>query len=36
MEDGMLGLDYSKLVPVLVEAIKSQQELIDDLYDKIK
>lgn len=35
MEDGMLGVDYSKLVPVLVEAIKAQQNLIDDLYDKI-
>ena len=36
MEDGMLGVDYAKLVPVLVEAIKSQQVLIDNLYDKIK
>lgn len=36
MEDGMLGVDYSKVVPVLVEAIKAQQKLIDDLYTKIK
>ena len=36
MDDGMLGVDYAKLVPVLVEAIKSQQELIEDLYNKIK
>jgi hypothetical protein len=36
MEDGMLGVDYSKLVPVLVEAIKAQQVLIDDLYAKLK
>lgn len=35
MDDGMLGVDYSKLVPVLVEAIKAQQLLIDDLYSKI-
>ncbi|MCK9339321.1 MAG: tail fiber domain-containing protein [Bacteroidales bacterium] len=29
--DGMLGVKYTRLVPILVEAIKEQQEIIDSL-----
>ena len=29
--DGNLGIDYSKITSVLVEAIKTQQEQIEDL-----
>jgi len=30
-EDGYLGLSYESLVPVLVDAVKQQQDRIDDL-----
>ncbi len=30
-EDGYKAIDYSKMTPVLVEAIKEQQKIIDDL-----
>ena len=30
-EDGFLGLDYAKMVGLLVEAIKQQQQNIDSL-----
>ena len=34
-EDGHLGLDYSKMVGLLVEAIKEQQKQIDELKSKL-
>jgi len=33
--DNYLGVDYSKIVPILVEAIKEQQKQIDELKGKI-
>lgn len=32
----MYGIDYSKIIPVLVEAIKEQNEMIQDLQIKVK
>ncbi len=34
-EDGMLGIRYTELIPVLVQAIKEQQEEIDALTKRI-
>ena len=34
-EDGVLGIRYSELIPVLVQAIKEQQEEIDALNERI-
>jgi hypothetical protein len=31
MDDGYLSVDYSRLVPLLIEAIKEQQRQIDVL-----
>ena len=35
-EDGIRAISYEKVVPLLVEAIKEQQTLIEDLTDKVK
>jgi hypothetical protein len=35
IDDRYLTLDYSRLVPLLIEAIKVQQEQIDDLHARI-
>ncbi len=35
-EDGTKGVDYSKMVAVLIEAVKEQQKQISDLKDEIK
>lgn len=35
-KDGYLGIDYGKLVPVLIESIKEQQKQIDELRAIIK
>jgi hypothetical protein len=34
-EDGYLSLSYVGLIPVMVEAIKEQQEIIKELSDKV-
>ena len=34
--DKSLNVSYSKLIPVLVEAIKEQQEQIDELKKKLE
>jgi hypothetical protein len=34
--DGYLSIDYVSLIPVLVEAIKKQQDIIDDLVARIE
>jgi hypothetical protein len=34
-EDGVLGIRYTELIPVLVQAIKEQQEEIDDLKKRL-
>ncbi len=36
MEDGSLGIRYTELIPVLVQAIKEQQEEIDALKNRIE
>ncbi len=35
-EDGYKGVDYAKLVPLLIEGMKEQQKQIDELKSKIK
>jgi hypothetical protein len=35
-EDGLKAISYEKVVPLLVEAIKEQQTLIEDLSNRIK
>ena len=35
-EDGIKAVSYEKVVPLLVEAIKEQQTLIEDLLNRIK
>jgi hypothetical protein len=35
-EDGIKAISYEKVVPLLVEAIKEQQTLIEDLSNRIK
>jgi hypothetical protein len=35
-DDGMKGVDYSKMVAVLIEAVKEQQQQINDLKNEIK
>ena len=35
-EDGIKAIAYEKVVPLLVEAIKEQQTLIEDLSNRIK
>jgi Chaperone of endosialidase len=35
-KDGYLGIDYGKLVPVLIESIKEQQKQIDELRALVK
>lgn len=35
-KDGYLSIDYVSLIPVLVEATKQQQSIIDDLITKVK
>ena len=34
--DGFKSIDYTKLGPVLIEAIKEQQKIIDDLKERIE
>lgn len=36
MDDGYLAVDYQKLTPVLVEAIKEQQQTISDLKARLQ
>ena len=35
-KDGIKAISYEKVVPLLVEAIKEQQTLIEDLSNRIK
>ena len=35
-EDGIKAIQYEKVVPLLVEAIKEQQTLIEDLSNRLK
>ena len=35
-EKGYLAVDYSKLIPVLLEGFKSQQKIIEDLEQRLK
>jgi len=35
MPDGLLSIDYSKITPVLVEAIKAQQVMNDELRNEL-
>jgi hypothetical protein len=35
MSDGYLAVDYSRLVPLLIQAVKEQQRQIDDLQKKV-
>ena len=36
MADGYLAIDYGKMVPLLVEAIKEQQAIIDNLASQLE
>ena len=36
MPDGYLAVDYARLVPLLIEAIKQQQQQIDSQNDEIQ